>query len=150
MQRLLDEKYKYDKIINLVFNNDKLFQKSLNSSFEYFINLNPRSPEFISLFVDNKLWKGLKGVSVEITLGKVMMLFWYLHEKDLFEKYFKRLLAKQLLSRKTVSDNAERSLIVKLKTQCSYQFTSKLEGMFTDMKTSLETLRNFYMPTTPS
>ncbi|KAL5539225.1 hypothetical protein UlMin_046103 [Ulmus minor] len=146
VQRLLDEKDKYDRIISSSFNNDKTFQNALNSSFEYFINLNPRSPEFISLFVDDKLRKGLKGVSeedVEIILDKVMMLFRYLQEKDVFEKYYKQHLAKRLLSGKTVSDDAERSLIVKLKTECGYQFTSKLEGMFTDMKTSHDTMQEF-------
>ncbi|RWR89492.1 cullin-3A-like protein isoform X1 [Cinnamomum micranthum f. kanehirae] len=147
VQRLLNEKDKHDKIISLAFNNDKTFQNALNSSFEYFINLNPRSPEFISLFVDDKLRKGLKEVSeedVEIVLDKVMMLFRYLQEKDVFEKYYKQHLAKRLLSGKTVSDDAERSLIVKLKTECGYQFTSKLEGMFTDMKTSQDTMQGFY------
>lgn len=147
VQRLLDEKDKYDKIIHLAFNNDKSFQNALNSSFEYFMNLNVRSPEFISLFVDDKLRKGLKGVSeedVEIVLDKVMMLFRYLQEKDVFEKYYKQHLAKRLLSGKTVSDDAERSLVVKLKTECGYQFTSKLEGMFSDMKTSVDTMQGFY------
>ncbi|GFY83000.1 cullin 3 [Actinidia rufa] len=125
----------------------KTFQNALNSSFEYFINLNPRSPEFISLFVDDKLRKGLKGVSeedIEIVLDKVMMLFRYLEEKDVYEKYYKQHLAKRLLSGQTVSEDAERSLIVKLKTECGYQFTSKLEGMFTDMKTSQDTMQGFY------
>ncbi|KAK9136495.1 hypothetical protein Syun_015825 [Stephania yunnanensis] len=147
VQRLLDEKDKHDKIISMAFNNDKTFQNALNSSFEYFINLNPRSPEFISLFVDEKLRKGLKGYSeedVEVVLDKVMMLFRYLQEKDVFEKYYKQHLAKRLLSGKTVSDDAERSLIVKLKTECGYQFTSKLEGMFTDMKTSQDTMQGFH------
>ncbi|XP_060196818.1 cullin-3A-like [Lycium barbarum] len=147
VQCLLNEKDKYDNIIILAFNNDKTFQNALNSSFEFFINLNPRSPEFISLFVDEKLRKGLKGVSeedVEIILDKVMMLFRYLQEKDVFEKYYKQHLAKRLLSGKTVSDDAERSLIVKLKTECGYQFTSKLEGMFTDMKTSQDTMQGFH------
>lgn len=147
VQRLLDIKDKYDKIIGSAFVNDKTFQNALNSSFEYFINLNSRSPEYISLFVDDKLRKGLKGVSeedVETILDKVMMLFRYLQEKDVFEKYYKQHLAKRLLSGKTVSDDAERSLIVKLKTECGYQFTSKLEGMFTDMKTSEDTMQGFY------
>ncbi|KAL1194519.1 Cullin-3A [Cardamine amara subsp. amara] len=147
VQRLLDERDKYDKIISTAFGNDKTFQNALNSSFEFFINLNARSPEFISLFVDDKLRKGLKGIAdvdVEIILDKVMMLFRYLQEKDVFEKYYKQHLAKRLLSGKTVSDEAERSLIVKLKTECGYQFTSKLEGMFTDMKTSEDTMRGFY------
>lgn len=147
VQRLLDLKDKYDKVITMAFNNDKTFQNALNSAFEYFINLNARSPEFISLFVDDKLRKGLKGVGeedVEVVLDKVMMLFRYLQEKDVFEKYYKQHLAKRLLSGKTISDDAERSLIVKLKTECGYQFTSKLEGMFTDMKTSHDTMQGFY------
>ncbi|EFJ05563.1 hypothetical protein SELMODRAFT_98006 [Selaginella moellendorffii] len=146
VQRLLDEKDKYDRIIRSSFSNDKTFQNALNSAFEYFINLNARSPEFISLFVDDKLRKGLKGVSeedIETVLDKVMMLFRYLQEKDVFEKYYKQHLAKRLLSGRTISDDAERSLIVKLKTECGYQFTSKLEGMFTDMKTSRDTMQGF-------
>ena len=50
---------KYDRIMNFAFNNDKSFQNALKSSFEYIINLNPRSREFLSLFYD-KLWKGPK------------------------------------------------------------------------------------------
>ncbi|KAJ4756829.1 Cullin family protein [Rhynchospora pubera] len=147
VQCLLNEKDKHDKIISTAFNNDKTFQNALNSSFEYFINLNNRSPESISLYLDDKLRKGLKGASeeeVEVVLDKVMMLFRYLQEKDVFEKYYKQHLAKRLLSGKTVSDDAERSMIVKLKTECGYQFTSKLEGMFTDMKTSEDTMLDFY------
>lgn len=47
-------------------------------SFESFINQQQRSPEFISLFIDDRLRKGLKGASegeVEATLDKVMALF---------------------------------------------------------------------------
>ncbi|KAL0421104.1 UNVERIFIED_CONTAM: Cullin-3A [Sesamum latifolium] len=106
VETLLEKRDKYDKVISLVFSNDKTFQNALNSSFKYFINLNTRSPEYISLFVDDKLRKGLKGVKeeeIEVILDKVMMLFRYLQEKDVFEKYYKQHLAKQLLSGKTVS-----------------------------------------------
>lgn len=54
----------------------------------------------------------------------------------MFEKYYKQHLAKRLLSGRSTSDDAERNLLVKLKTECGYQFTSKLESMFTDIKTS--------------
>lgn len=84
--------------------------------------MSPRSPEYISLFIDEKLKKGLKGVSdeeVEITLDKVMMLFRYLQEKDVFEKYYKQHLAKRLLLGRSVSDDAERNMIAKLKVCCS-------------------------------
>uniref|UniRef100_A0A7S1SLI1 Cullin family profile domain-containing protein n=1 Tax=Tetraselmis chuii TaxID=63592 RepID=A0A7S1SLI1_9CHLO len=146
VQHLLELKDKYDKVIQKSFNSDKLFQNTLNQAFETFINMNPRSPEFISLFMDDKLRRGLKGMSeddVEVVLDKVMMLFRYLQEKDVFEKYYKQHLAKRLLSGRTVSDDAERLLLVKLKTECGYQFTSKLESMFTDIKTSRDTMMDY-------
>ncbi|KAL3501791.1 hypothetical protein ACH5RR_036240 [Cinchona calisaya] len=129
VQCLLNEKDKYDRIINLGFGNHNAFQNALNSSFEHLINLNPRCPEFISLFADEKLRKlGLKGgvseEEVDIVLDKVIMLFGYLQEKDLFEEYYKQHLAQRLLSGESVSDDAERSLILKLKTECGYQFSS--------------------------
>ncbi|GKB31515.1 cullin-3A-like protein [Tanacetum coccineum] len=147
IQCLLDEKDKHDKIINVAFNNDDMFQKVVSSSFEYFINLNTRSPEFVSLFVDDKLRKVLKWVSeedVEIVLDKVLMLFRYLEEKDVFEKYYRQHLAKRLLYANSVSEDAERSFILKLKAQCGQVFTSNLEGMFLDIKTSDDTMQGFY------
>jgi cullin 3 len=98
------------------------------------------------LFIDEKLKKGLKGVSdeeIEMVLDKVMMLFRFIQEKDVFEKYYKQHLAKRLLLSRSVSDDAERNMIAKLKTECGYQFTSKLEGMFTDMKLSNDTMEGF-------
>eukprot|EP00029_Vermamoeba_vermiformis_P007606 TRINITY_DN3335_c0_g1_i1.p1 TRINITY_DN3335_c0_g1~~TRINITY_DN3335_c0_g1_i1.p1 ORF type:complete len:736 (+),score=314.22 TRINITY_DN3335_c0_g1_i1:44-2251(+) len=146
VQALLDLKDKHDNILTKAFYNDKNFQHTLNQAFEYFINLNNRSPEYISLFIDEKLRKGLKGAGedeVERTLDKVMTLFRFIQEKDVFEKYYKQHLAKRLLLNRSVSDDAERSMISKLKTECGYQFTSKLEGMFTDMKLSADTMESF-------
>lgn len=146
VQDLLELKEKYDKILSLAFNNDKQFTSTLNQAFEHFTNLSPKSPEFISLFIDEKLKKGLKGVSedeVDTILDKVMMLFRFIQEKDVFEKYYKQHLAKRLLLGRSVSDDAERNMITKLKTECGYQFTSKLEGMFTDMKLSSDTMERF-------
>ena len=93
------------RLIANSFASDKAFQNMLNAAFEFFINLNARSPEYISLFMDDKLRKGLKDASedaVEGVLDKVMMLFRYLQEKDVFEKYYKQHLAKRLLSGRTV------------------------------------------------
>ncbi|MEW5303513.1 MAG: hypothetical protein WDW36_006197 [Sanguina aurantia] len=146
VQSLLDMRDKYDKIITVAFNDDKTFKNALNQAFEHFVNLNARSPEFISLFIDDKLRKGIKGLNdsdVEGVLDKVMSLFRYLQEKDVFEKYYKQHLAKRLLSGRTTSDDAERNFLVKLKTECGYQFTSKLESMFTDIKTSSDTMKEF-------
>jgi len=37
----------------------------------------------------------------------------------------------------------ERNMIGKLKTECGYQFTSKLEGMFNDMRLAADTMEGF-------
>jgi len=136
---LLQLRDKYQRVIENAFESDKQFTNALNQAFENFMNLNAHSPEYISLFVDDQLRKGMKGTSeeeVEQVLDKVVMLFRYLQEKDVFEKYYKQHLAKRLLGGRSVSDDAERSMIAKLKHECGYQFTSKLEGMFLDMKVS--------------
>jgi len=146
VQSLIELKDKYDKILTQSFENDKHFVLTVNQAFESFINAHPRSPEFLSLFIDEKLRKGLKGATeeeVEETLRKVMVLFRFIQEKDVFEKYYKQHLAKRLLLGCSVSDDAEKGMISKLKTECGYQFTAKLEGMFTDMRTSATTMDNF-------
>ena len=143
---LLALRDKYEAVIKDAFSDDKQFKNALNKAFEHFVNINSHSPEFIALFVDEQLRKGMKTTSeeeVEGTLDKVVMLFRYLHEKDVFEKYYKQHLAKRLLGQRSVSDDAERQMITKLKTECGYQYTSKLEGMFTDMKISADTQEDF-------
>lgn len=114
--------------------------------FEYFLNLNQKSPEYLSLFIDDKLKKGVKGMTeqeIEHVLDKTMVLFRYLQEKDVFERYYKQHLAKRLLLNKSVSDDSEKNMISKLKTECGCQFTSKLEGMFKDISLSNTTNEEF-------
>lgn len=146
VEGLLRMKAKYDVVIKTSFHGDRNFVNALHQSFEHFVNLNSRSPEYISLYVDDKLRRGLKGASeeeIESVLDRVMTLFRFLQEKDVFEKYYKQHLAKRLLAGRTTSDDAEKSFILKLKTECGYQFTSKIEGMFNDMRTSRDTMTAF-------
>lgn len=70
-------------------------------------------------------------------------MFRYVTEKDVFERYYKGHLAKRLLLGRSVSDDAERGMLAKLKVECGYQFTQKLEGMFHDMKLSTDAMRSY-------
>lgn len=63
-QGLLDLKSRFDRFLQESFNNDRLFKQTIAGDFEYFLNLNSRSPEYLSLFIDDKLKKGVKGVSI--------------------------------------------------------------------------------------
>lgn len=80
---------------------------------------------------------------VETILDKAMVLFRFMQEKDVFERYYKQHLARRLLTNKSVSDDSEKNMISKLKTECGCQFTSKLEGMFRDMSISNTTMDEF-------
>ncbi|NXU25770.1 CUL3 protein, partial [Thalassarche chlororhynchos] len=133
LKGLLDLKSRFDRFLQESFNNDRLFKQTIAGDFEYFLNLNSRSPEYLSLFIDDKLKKGVKGLTeqeVETILDKAMVLFRFMQEKDVFERYYKQHLARRLLTNKSVSDDSEKNMISKLKTECGCQFTSKLEGMF--------------------
>ncbi|KAI8146282.1 Cullin [Fennellomyces sp. T-0311] len=141
VEQVLALQGKFDRILELAANKDKSFQTAFNEAFENFINENPKSAEFISLFIDENLKKGLKGKSedeVDNVLDKTITLFRFLCDKDVFERYYKQHLAKRLLFNRSVSDDAERGMLGKLKRECGYQFTNKLEGMFNDMKLSAE------------
>jgi cullin 3 len=62
LQKLLDLKDRFDHFLKNSFNNDRIFKQMIAADFEYFLNLNPKSPEYLSLFIDDKLKKGVRGV----------------------------------------------------------------------------------------
>lgn len=94
---------------------------------------------FKAKFVDSKLRAGNKEATeeeLEKLLDKIMVLFRFIHGKDVFEAFYKKDLAKRLLVGKSASVDAEKSMLSKLKQECGGGFTSKLEGMFKDMELS--------------
>jgi hypothetical protein len=62
-----------------------------------------------------------------------MVLFKYVDDKDVFQKFYSRMLAKRLIYGTSASDEAEASMITHLKNVCGYEYTGKLQRMFTDM-----------------
>ncbi|KAG6908334.1 hypothetical protein DXG01_005245 [Tephrocybe rancida] len=143
VQDVLDLRDKFFAVWENAFNKDREIESALNEAFQTFVDSNEKSPEYISLFIDDNLKKGLKGktdAEVEIVLDKTITVFRYLTDKDVFERYYKGHLAKRLLHGRSVSDDAERGMLAKLKVECGFQFTQKLEGMFHDMKISVDTM----------
>ncbi|KAH7927936.1 Cullin-domain-containing protein [Leucogyrophana mollusca] len=146
VQDVLDLKDKFDQVWKRAFDSNRDVETSLNEAFEDFINLNDKAPEYISLFIDENLKKGLKGktdIEVDNVLDKTITVFRFVAEKDAFERYYKNHLAKRLLLGRSVSDDAERGMLAKLKVECGFQFTQKLEGMFHDMKLSTDAMQAY-------
>lgn len=72
-------------------------------------------------------------------MDKTITVFRFISDKDVFERYYKNHLAKRLLHGRSASDDAERGMLAKLKVECGFAFTQKLEGMFHDMRLSSDT-----------
>lgn len=140
VQDLLDFKDKTDYIVLTCFEKNEKFSHSLREAFEFFINQRTNKPaELIAKYVDMKLRAGNKEATeeeLEQILDKIMVLFRFIHGKDVFEAFYKKDLAKRLLVGKSASVDAEKSMLSKLKQECGGGFTSKLEGMFKDMELS--------------
>lgn len=137
---LLEFKEQLDHVVNTCFQRNDKFLYSMREAFEYFINQRQNKPaELIAKFVDVKLRAGNKEATeeeLERLLDKIMVLFRFIHGKDVFEAFYKKDLAKRLLVGKSASVDAEKSMLSKLKQECGGGFTCKLEGMFKDMELS--------------
>ena len=146
VELVLDLKTKYDHILKEAFDNEAKMKSCVVEGFSSFINHNPKTPEFISLFIDENLKKGIKGkteLETDAILDNATILFRYLRDKDVFERYYKSHLAKRLLQGRSVSDDAERGMLTKLRLVAGYAFTTKLEGMFKDMKVSRDLMTDY-------
>ncbi|XP_054712277.1 cullin-4A-like [Uloborus diversus] len=147
VQELLEFKDQLDVIVNQCFQKNLKFLNTLKEAFEYFVNQRPNKPaELIAKYLDLKLRAGNKEATeeeLEMLLDKIMVLFRYIHGKDVFEAFYKKDLAKRLLVGKSASVDAEKSMLSKLKQECGAAFTSKLEGMFKDMEISKELMGAF-------
>ncbi|KAI5287285.1 Cullin-3 [Ascosphaera aggregata] len=138
---VLSLKAKYDKIWERAFEGDHALQATLTDSFKDFINTNDRGSEYISLFFDENLKKGIKGKTeeeVDLLLDRGITLLRFISDRDVFEQYYKKHLSRRLLLRRSVSMDAEKQIISKMKIEVGTQFTSKLEAMFADMATSAD------------
>ncbi|KAL0376471.1 UNVERIFIED_CONTAM: Cullin-1 [Sesamum calycinum] len=83
---------------------------------------------------------------------KVVKLLAYISDKDLFAEFYRKKLARRLLFDKSANDEHERSILTKLKQQCGGQFTSKMEGMVTDLTLARENQTSFeeYLSNNPN
>ncbi|KAJ1973935.1 hypothetical protein H4R35_003855 [Dimargaris xerosporica] len=164
VERLIGLKKRQDEILQQCFENHAQFAETLRSSFEHLINSRPTKPsQLIAKFIDGILRTGAKPTAkaetgsqvsandtsddpLEQTLTYALTLFRYLQGKDVFEAFYKRDLARRLLLNKSVSLDAEKSMLIKLRTECGADFTHKLEGMLRDMETSQDLMAGFRLP----
>jgi cullin 3 len=146
VDEVLSLKAKYERIWEQAFRKDSGLEKALEYSFQEFINVNHRSSEHLSLYLDEYLKKGAKGKTeseVDANLDKGILLLQYIQDKDHFENYYKKHLSKRLLQRKSASMDNERQMISKMKMKVGNTFTQRLESMFKDMALSEDLTKQY-------
>ncbi|MGH0132092.1 UNVERIFIED_CONTAM: hypothetical protein FKN15_027713 [Acipenser sinensis] len=133
VQTILDVHKKYNALVMSAFNNDAGFVAALDKACGRFINNNAvtkmaqsssKSPELLARYCDSLLKKSSKNpeeAELEDTLNQVMVVFKYIEDKDVFQKFYAKMLAKRLVHQNSASDDAEASMISKLKLERSYQ-----------------------------
>jgi mRNA-degrading endonuclease YafQ of YafQ-DinJ toxin-antitoxin module len=98
----------------------------VKNAFETFINQNEKTAMSLVYYLDDQFKKDFKGMSeseINDRLDKVIQIFRYLQDKDIFEGFYKNSLAKRLLDQKSSPEEAEKLLVLKLKEECGFQFT---------------------------
>lgn len=143
---VLQLKSRYDRVLERPFQNDQGLQTAFSRSFTDFINAFDRSSEYLSLFFDENMKKGIKGKTeneVDVLLDKGITLLRYIQDKDMFERYYKKHLSRRLLMKRSVSMDAERQMISKMKLEVGSSFTQRIEAMFKDMAISNDLASNY-------
>jgi cullin 1 len=144
---LLEVHTQYQDLVNRAFNGESEFVRSLDNACREFVNRNKicksgsnKSPELLAKYTDTLLKKSSAKMNeednMEKLLSQVMTVFKYIEDKDVFQKFYSRMLAKRLVQATSASDDAETTMISKLKEACGFEYTNKLQRMFQDMQIS--------------
>lgn len=72
-----------------------------------------------------------------------MIAFEYLQDKDVFQKFYIKFLARRLIHGLSISDEAEAQMVSRLKTACGTDYTSSVQKMIQDIAVSQD-LNNDY------
>ena len=75
-----------------------------------------------------------------------MILFKYIDDKDVFQSFYTTKLSKRLIHGVSASDEAEASMISKLKEACGFEYTNKLQRMFTGQCDTSDLLDTWLTP----
>jgi len=146
VQAVLDTRSKFNHIVQVAFKQDRTFARALKEALEYFINLDSRSAQYLSLHIDDMFRKSLKDIptaELDKRLNNVISIFRYLQDKDVFEDFYKKHLAARLLTAQSKDVDIEKKMIAELKGECGHQYTARLEGMFKDMDLSKTIMKHF-------
>lgn len=110
------------------FNKDTTIDLTIKTAFESFLNSeSEKTAMSLVYYLDDQFKKDFKGLSeseINDRLDRVIKIFRYIQDKDVFEGFYKSSLSKRLLDARSGNtiqlEEAERSLVLKLKEECGF------------------------------
>ena len=171
VEALLEVHLQYHELVNKAFNGESEFVRSLDNACREFVNRNKvcksgstKSPELLAKYTDTLLRKSSAKLTEEDNIEKLlaqivsvpidvididlvtllqMTVFKYIEDRDVFQKFYSQMLARRLVQMTSASDDAETSMISKLKEACGFEYTNKLHRMFQDIQISKDLNSSF-------
>ena len=150
IKKLLEVYNLFREITSNCFDNDTWFAKALDNACREYINNNEfalppgspkyatsKTPEMLAKYSDQLLKKSTKSeISQDMSVDDIMTIFKFLTDKDAFELHYRRLFAKRLIHGTSTSDEDEESIIQRLQSENSMEYTGKITKMFQDVRLS--------------
>lgn len=164
IEALLSVHTKFGEIVNGPFRSELGFNGSLDrvssaavdvanpQACREFVNKNAaattsgKSPELLASYCDMLLRKSNRDLdpdSLEAALNQAMVIFKFIDDKDVFQKFYQKKLAQRLVNANSASDDSESSMISKLKDISGFDYTNKLTRMFSDVSVGRDVTERF-------
>ncbi|KAL5596988.1 hypothetical protein BROUX41_006340 [Berkeleyomyces rouxiae] len=139
VDKVLELEGQFTEIVKQCCDSKIHISAAVSRGFSGFINGFARCAEFISLYIDESFRKGIRGKEeseIETLLDQMIKVIRYIDQKDLFERYYQKHLARRLLFKKSESMDTEKLMISRMKHEFGNSYTSKFESMFRDLELS--------------
>ncbi len=143
IEALVGMNEKYRLILAECFRKNKRLDEVIARSFMDFVNSSEVPAQALASYANVMLTGKTDMQGLDRIVENVMVLLGYIRSRDLFAGCYTRFLSNRLLGRTSASDDAERALISRMKTENGAQFTQKMETMMKDTHDSGEEVGKF-------
>lgn len=139
---LIALKKEMDDLVSFAFNNYIACQDSKNKAFSHFMSKEHYSKQLAN-YTDYLMKVGFKTFNdqqIEEKLNEVINLFKCLNNKLVFQTEACRCLSGRLILNKSISLNAEKIMIQKLKAEAGVTYVNKMAAMMEDLEIGKKTI----------
>ncbi|OQS02543.1 Cullin family protein [Thraustotheca clavata] len=144
IEALVAVREKFVDLIREAFGFHALMRTALDQACRTFANSHPRLPELLAKCTHLLMTKqGPNDNEIEVKIDQIGVVFCLLDDKDIFKKYYAKLLSQRLIHGTSVANDFEVLLVQKLREVCGCDFVSKLQKMFSDKLVS-QTISSSY------